>query len=166
MNKIISFIIGFGLVMLALKSVDYYQRRQNDAKIIALTQSEADNRIVCASNKLESRLECMKPRLEKIKKDSVSPLYSLKVEDQKEELAVEDSGYFFKIRRTSSMFLGGNCINNFFYFDFDKQYLYFSKENDSGILFCRSGNKKMILYPSQFSEDRLTSEIKRLTPVF
>lgn len=162
--KTIKYLLGvtflFGLIFGLIK-LDH--KRELNSKIQEITKSEADSRKLCTSEDAQSRLDCMKPRLNKVKNPNFKNSFSLFIDGQKEEVESTDEDTVVKIKRIPSMFLGGSCVSSFFYFDFDNHFIYLSKDNLSGIVVCRSGDRRMILFPSQLSSTDLQKEIHSLT---
>jgi hypothetical protein len=156
----VSSLIFFTIVYFG--AINIYHKKQVALKIQEVTQTEADSRKLCTSEDSQSRLDCMKPRLEKVKNQNFKNEFSLFVDGKKEQVEVTDLDFAIKIKRSPLMFFGGQCLSNFFYFDFDNNFLYLSKDNASGIVVCKSGVRRMILFPSQLSDKDLETQLKSL----
>jgi hypothetical protein len=153
------------LLVMVVGLVKLHHRAELGKKIQEVSQIEADGRKLCTSESSQSRLDCMRPRLEKVSNPKFQNAFSLFVDGKKIELKTEDLDYALKIKRTPEMILGGKCMSNFFYFDFDSESIFLSKDNIYGVVVCVSGNRRMILYPSQISEQDLNSQLEAIKKI-
>lgn len=164
--KLTYILLALGISMFGYAGYKKYSAsHKSDKAISIMTASEAQVRKLCASNNINSRIECMEPKFEKMAIADFPVKFSVLINGEKSEITATTSHNLVKIKRIPGMSFGGSCMSTFYYFDFDAQDLYLSKDNLSGVMFCQNGSDKIAVYPSSMSDDSMKDLVKKLMGV-
>ena len=159
-------LVALGISILVFAGIRHQQAtHKNDSVIAMMTKSEAQIRKLCASDKIDSRIECMEPKFEKLALKDFPNRFSILQNGQRSQVDAVEFHNLMKIKRVPGMSFGGSCVSTFYYFDFDMSDFYISKDNLSGIILCQNGKNMMVISLSDLSEEALKNEVKTISGI-
>lgn len=159
MKKTTAFIL-VALLVLGGGVFKYHQQQKQNKVIELISGTESETQKLCVSEKAEKRVECLSEKLKSISKSQMDEkVFFLIKKGEKTKLETEVSETVIKIKRTKEMSFGGQCVSNFFLFEFDEKFVYLSKDNLTGMVLCVSKADKMLITAGELSEEKIRSDL-------
>lgn len=141
----------------------YYCDWKRDQAISQISSKLSDSQRFCVSENIENRISCLNPKLKKISNQEINSkdFFFIK-KNKKIKLQIEILENYIKIPRISEMTFGGKCVSTFFFSDFDDKFLYLSKDNLTGLFFCKNNLDSYIITSGELSEEKIKNDLRLL----